>query len=338
MERIMKLALIGIITLGLLAALGVAGLIAFGSAKSPGVLAAVTNPFAAIDYSSLPPLQKYQARDGTALYFRHYAAGPNQVAVLIHGAAGSSGDMHLLALALQRAGVTVYVPDIRGHGANLPHGDIAYVGQLDDDMSDFMAVEKPALPHAAWCLVGFSSGGGFALRIAAEDPLGRLFDRYILLSPYLKYNAPSTRTLAADSKSPPAAAAPVSIENWAAAARGRIIGLSIANRFGVRAFDGLPVVAFAVPANIDTVTKEYSWRLQRNFQPHDSYVADIRAVSRPMRVYVGAVDQLFIPEKLQGEFQAQRRDIPVSIIPAMGHTDMITNPKAIELIAAEFER
>jgi non-heme chloroperoxidase len=325
----MKPALIGILTLGFLAALGVAGLIAFGTAKAPAVLAAVTNPFAAIDYSSLPPLQKYQARDGTALYFRKYPAGPDQAAVLIHGSSGSSADMHLLALALQRAGVTIYVPDIRGHGANLPHGDIAYVGQLDDDMSDFMAVEKPALPHAAWCLVGFSSGGGFALRIAAEDPLGKSFDRYILLSPYLKYNAPSTRTPASESKSARAAAAPVSIESWAAAARGRITGLSIANGFGVHAFDGLPVVAFAVPANLDTVTKAYSWRLQRNFQPHDSYVADIRAVSRPMQVYVGGADQLFIPEKLQGEFQA-------SIIGALGHTDMITRTAAIDAVVAEF--
>lgn len=52
--------------------------------------------------------------------------------MLLHGSAGSSVDMHPLALALQRAGITALVPDLRGHGANHPHGDIAYVGELDD--------------------------------------------------------------------------------------------------------------------------------------------------------------------------------------------------------------
>jgi pimeloyl-ACP methyl ester carboxylesterase len=333
----MKLIFMCIAACALLALLTIAGLLAFGTAKPPAVLTAVTNPFGSIDYSTLPALQRYRARDGALLSFREYAGDQKQVAVLIHGSAGGSSDMHPLALTLQRAGVTVYVPDLRGHGANLPHGDIAYVGQLDDDMADFMAKEKPAHPTAVWTLLGFSSGGGFALRIAADMPLGQSFERYILISPYLKYNGPASRTGASESTSAQNAAAPVVLENWAAASTGRIIALNLTNAWGVHAFDGLPVVAFAVPANVASVTSTYSWRLQRNFQPHDSYAADIRAVSRPMQVYVGAIDQLFIPEKLQNEFQAQRRDIPVHIVADMGHTDMITRPEAIRLIAAQFE-
>jgi non-heme chloroperoxidase len=320
----------------LLAFFTIAGLLAFGTAKPPAVLMAVTNPFGSIDYSTLPALQRYRARDGALLSFREYAADGRQAAVLIHGSAGSSSDMHPLALALQRAGVTVYVPDLRGHGANMPHGDIAYVGQLDNDMADFMAEEKPTLPTAEWTLLGFSSGGGFVLRIAADMALGQSFARYILISPYLKYNGPASRTSATELKSAQNGAAQVVLRNWASASTGRIIALTLINALGVHAFDGLPVVAFAVPPNVASVTAAYSWRLQRNFQPHDNYVADIRAVSRPMRVYVGGVDQLFIPEKLQNEFQAQRRDIPVHIVAAMGHTDMITRPEAIRLIAADF--
>ncbi len=297
----------------------VAGLIAFGTAKPPPPFAAISDPFSSIDDGALSPVLHYQARDGAHLSFREYPAGERQAAVLIHGSAGSSGDMHRLALALQNAGVTVYVPDLRGHGANAPHGDIAYVGQLDDDMADFMTQKKSTLPGARWTLVGFSSGGGFALRIAANARIAPAFDRYILLSPYLKYNAPSLRS-----------------NDWAAVSTGRIIGLRMLNFIGVHAWDGLPVIAFPVPDRLTSVTQTYSWRLQRNFEPHDDYLADIRAVARPMRVYVGSVDQLFVAEKMRDEFQSQRRDIPVVILADMGHADMVTRPEAIHAVVAEF--
>jgi hypothetical protein len=129
----------------------------------------------------------------------------------------------------------------------------------------------------------------------------------------------------------------VPLRSWAVASTGRIIGLSVADAFGVHAFDGLPVVAFAVPENVPSVTKTYSWRLQKNFQPHANYQDDIRAVLRPMHVYVGALDQLFIPEKLRSEFQVQRPDIPVFIMASMGHADMITSISDIKAIVSEFE-
>ncbi|MGH7532161.1 MAG: alpha/beta hydrolase, partial [Gemmatimonadales bacterium] len=212
--------------------LAVLGLVVLGTADAPPPAPNITQPFAAIDYSTLPPLSYYRARDGARLSYRKYPASGQHVAVLIHGSAGSSGDMHPLAAALQRAGVTTYALDVRGHGANSPHGDIAYVGQLDDDMVDFMAGEKSRYPDAVWTLIGFSSGGGFALRVAAEKPLGAAFDRYLLISPYLKHNAPSTRQDDA-AKDAPGPSAKVKMQHWAAVSTGRIIGLSILNRFGL---------------------------------------------------------------------------------------------------------
>jgi alpha-beta hydrolase superfamily lysophospholipase len=100
--------------------------------------------------------------------------------------------MHALARRLSAAGNTVYALDMRGHGASSPGGDIGYVGQMDDDMVDCVAFIRRAHPAARLTLLGFSSGGGFALRIAG-GPYGSLFDRYVLLAPYLRYDAPTVR-------------------------------------------------------------------------------------------------------------------------------------------------
>jgi non-heme chloroperoxidase len=178
----------------------VASLIVFGTAKQPLPAPAITGPFAALDDHDLPPLQRYRARDGAHLTFREYPGSGRQVAVLIHGSAGSSRDMHPLALALQAAAVNVLVPDLRGHGWNRPPGDIAYVGQLDDDLADFIATQKPQFRTSEWTAVGFSSGGGFTLRLAAEASLAQHFDRYILISPYLRHNAPSVRGADSEAK------------------------------------------------------------------------------------------------------------------------------------------
>src|SRR5271156_459658 len=159
----------------------VVGLIAFGTEKPPAVNPAITKPFADIDTQALPELLRYKARDGALLSFREYRASGNNVAVLLHGSAGSSVDMHPLALALQSAGITALVPDLRGHGANHPHGDVTYVGQLDDDLADFIIRKKPEFLNSKWTILGFSSGAAFALRFAAESPAGKLVDRYVVV-------------------------------------------------------------------------------------------------------------------------------------------------------------
>jgi non-heme chloroperoxidase len=309
----------------------VASLIVFGTAKQPPPAPAITGPFAAIDDHELAPLRHYRARDGAQLTFREYPGSGRQVALLIHGSAGSSRDLHPLALALQAAGVNVLVPDLRGHGWNRPHGDIAYVGQLEDDLTDFIATQKPQFRTSEWTAVGFSSGGGFTLRIAAEASLGQHFDRYILISPYLRHNAPSVRGADSEAKrdlSETAARA----QTWAAVSTGRIIGLTIINFLGLHIWDGLPVLGFPVPTDLNAVTCTYSWRLLQNFGAHTDYLADIRRVDRPMRVFVGRSDELLDAEKLKIEFQTQRQDVPVVILPGLGHSDMVTRPEAIRAI------
>lgn len=94
---------------------------------------------------------------------------------------------------------------------------------------------------------------------------------------------------------------------------GRIIGLQALNAAGVHFFDGLAVIHFAVSPDVPSVTDAYSWRLLLNFQPHEDFMADIRAVSKPMQVLVGGKDELFLPEKFESVFDANRKDIPVTM-------------------------
>ena len=140
---------------------------------------------------------------------------------------------HGLADALAAHGVETYAPDIRGHGGSGTRGDIAYSGQLEDDMEDFVKHVRTASPAAPLILLGHSAGGGFALRIASS-PTQDLFARTVLLAPYLGYTAPTNRP---DSG------------GWAAADVPRFLGLVALRRLGIDCCESLPTLAFAVPAN-----------------------------------------------------------------------------------------
>ena len=309
---LIALALVVMVAIGALA-----GMIAFGTASPLPPLASVSDPFRRIDYGDLPPIESVRARDGTALAYRLYPGGAARVAVLIHGSAGGSSGMHVLAKALQAAGVTVYAPDMRGHGASGPHGDIAYIGQLDDDLADLMASVRPRYPQAAISLIGFSSGGGFTLRIAGGN-YGTLFDNYVAIAPALCPGAPTCR---------------MGGDSWAAVHIPRIIALRILGRLGVHWFEGLTVVAFAVQPGMESrLTAAYSARLAASFKVHDDYVADIRQASRQVAVLVGATDELFYADRFADVFHSVRADIPVTIVPGLGHIDMIMQPAALDAV------
>jgi alpha-beta hydrolase superfamily lysophospholipase len=139
--------------------------------------------------------------------------------------------MHAVAAALAGAAVTAVALDIRGHGASGTRGDIAYLGQLDDDLADLIAELRKADPNARFSLIGHSAGGGFALRIAGSQ-LSAEFDRFVLLSPYLGYSAPTNR---------PATGPGL----WASPDIPRIIARLLLARIGIDWPQSLPAIAFA---------------------------------------------------------------------------------------------
>src|SRR6516164_10852087 len=161
----------------------------------PGELRSVAAAARNVDRSTMPPLERFVARDGSDIAYRHYPArgvAVGTIAIVVHGSSGSSPAVHALADALAARGVETYAPDMRGHGGSGTRGDIAFIGQLENDLDDLVATVRATSPNEPLILLGHSAGGGFALRIASS-PIGSKFARTVLLAPYLGYDAPTNR-------------------------------------------------------------------------------------------------------------------------------------------------
>src|SRR5271167_4748098 len=138
------------------AALVLTAMIAAPLARLPE-LTSVSRGARAVDRSTMPALERFSARDGTELSYRHYPArGPasGKIAILVHGSSGSSIAVHALADALAGRGVETYAPDIRGHGGSGTRGDVVFVGQLENDLEDLVAVVRKASPQEPLTLLG----------------------------------------------------------------------------------------------------------------------------------------------------------------------------------------
>ncbi len=298
----------------------VAALIAFGASSPPQPLAAVAGAVTKTDYRGLPALQHFTARDGQALAYRAYAAGNSErVAVLIHGSSADSHAMHAVGLALATSGITAYALDMRGHGASGRRGDIDYVGQLDDDLADFVHSLRSEHPKAQLSLIGHSSGGGFALRIAGGANR-ELFDRYVLLAPFLHPEAPTTRPNAG---------------GWVQPFIPRMIGIGILDSIGLPWFQHLPVLAFALPPEAaHKTTSTYSYRLQLSFRPHQDYLSDVRGIVKPTQLLIGANDELFIADQYAPLLEPLQPRLTVKRLPDISHIGIVVQPAALAAIVA----
>jgi non-heme chloroperoxidase len=299
---------------------GLGGVLAFDAPATPPPLASVSEPFANVDFRDLPAVQTYSAADDTKLGYRTYEGGAAQVVVLIHGSSDDGSGMHPLAKALRDAGATVYVPALRGHGNFGRKGDIDHVGQLEDDLADFMAAIRPLHPSASTSLIGFSSGGGFVLRvIAASDEL--LFDRFIMISPALPPDAPTIRP---------------DTGGWVSVAKPRIIVLAILNRIGVDWFNGLPIVAFATSPKATNLTSFYSFRLAVDFGAPRDYLAAFGRSTKPATLLVGGSDELFFPDRFAPLLRQSRPNLSITIVPGIGHIGMTVTPQGIAAVQKAF--
>lgn len=266
------------------------------------------------------PLRPYTARDGTALGYRVVEGDPQRSVVLIHGSGWHGAGYMALAEELARqTGAQIIVPDLRGHGPMAePHGDVAYIGQFEDDLADLL--DHLGLQSAVFA--GHSSGGGLVVRLAGGPHRTRI-ERAVLIAPFLKYNAPTTRPNSG---------------GWAQPLTRRIIGLTMLNAVGISWLNHLTVIEFNLPHSVlatedgRNATSAYSYRLNTGFAPRADYGADIAALPEFLLV-IGAEDEAFLPEAFAPTMQGFSDKGNYRILPDLGHLSILSSDKTAKTIA-----
>lgn len=288
--------------------------LAFGGPATPPPMPSINDPVKSVKFADMPTLSQFTARDGVRLAYRKYAPSATQSrgsVVLIHGSSSSSSSMHPMAKAFAEAGYWVFALDMRGHGASGTKGRISYVGQLEDDLQDFVKLTSLAKPST---LAGFSAGGGFAMRFAGSSHQ-QLFQNYVFLSPFISQDAPTDRP---------------SSGGWVRVGVPRIVALSILNAAGIRAFNDLPVSRFALSEEAKSfLTPEYTFALASNFRPRADYAQDIKAIEQPSHLIAGERDEVFFSERFADVIRATGKPIPVTLVPDVGHIQLTLQESAI---------
>jgi len=271
-----------------------------------------------VDYSGAPELQSFTARDGTPLAYRHYPADSDKVVILFHGSGYHSRYLMPLAGFISSEGLAhVYTPDLRGHGVTPGRrGDVDYINQMEDDAADLIDLVRKDHPSATLIVGGHSSGGGMAVRFAGSQ-YGKRADAYLLLTPFLKYNAPTTRPNSG---------------GWASPYVGRFMGLSMLNAMGIRSLNDMKVLEFNMPqeARDGTETLSYSFRLNTAYSP-GNYKKDLGAITQPLLVIVGTEDQAFFAGKFKSVI-CQYTNAEVRLIEGLTHFGVVIRPEVRPVI------
>ncbi|MBB6001172.1 pimeloyl-ACP methyl ester carboxylesterase [Streptomonospora salina] len=264
-----------------------------------------------------PGLRSYTARDGTDLPYRTYPSDSDDALVLLHGSGYHSAYLAPLARTVaDQDAATVYTPDLRGHGPQAENrGDVDYVGQLEDDVSDFIREIGPE--YGDVFLGGHSSGGGTAIRFAGGSGNAAV-DGYVLLAPYIHHESPTYR---ADS-------------GWSNVNVPRIAGLQMMNTVGITAFNDRDVISFNMPAEMrdGTETLSYSYDLQTSMHPRDDYEKDLAALADATLVVAGADDESFRADAYRPLLD-EHTSAEVRIVDGASHFGVVTREEPRRAVA-----
>ncbi len=263
----------------------------------------------------LPPLRAFEARDQESLSYRLYegSGNPDKVVVCLHGS-GSHGEyLHDLAKYLSKEAGACLVPNLRGHfGSGKTRGDCSYIGQLEDDLIDL--IQELNLQDKKIYLVGHSSGGGLAIRLAGGEYSDR-FAGYVLLAPAI----PTAPTMKKES-------------DWADPSLVKIISLSLLNGFGITRFNHTQVIHFHMPDEFHngTETLSYTFNLNTSYHPRVPYQKDIEGLGDRYICIVGQEDELMEPHEYQTIMEQER----ITILPNEKHLPLVNNQTAMDLAAS----
>ncbi len=256
--------------------------------------------------------RQYSTRAGDSLFYREYSSNSPLQLILIHGSGSEGRYLRGLGRALhEHLGITVILPDLRGHGRSMngQPGDINYIGQLEDDLTDLQATLKQGQPGTKIIIGGHSSGGGLAVRLGGSNQGN--FDGYLLLAPYLGNRSPVVR---------PASG------GWVQVSVRRYAGLGILNTVGLRWLNYLPVLFFNRPEEfLDSLQVDsYSYRLNESISPRN-YKDDLAQITGPIMVIVGASDEVLYADRFESLLGTNAPQAEIAIV-ASGHLDVVDEP------------
>ncbi len=269
-------------------------------------------------YKNTP--QKFTMRDGKQLFSYTYESESETTIILLHGVLSSAYMMNKTAGLLKEAtNSAVIALDFRGHGQSEgTPGDVDYINQYVDDLSDIVSAIKKEKPNQKIILAGHSMGGGIILRYAMENE-APIIDGYLLFAPHLGANAPTLKK--EDAATEEASFIKLHIN--------RIIGLKMMNAIGETKYNKLPVLFFNLPETMP-ITK-YSYRASESMSPLD-YKRGLNAIDKPLLVVVGSNDEAFDATKFTPAV-TQNSNGKVYIIENETHNGVRHNKKTMDIVS-----
>ncbi len=284
----------------------------------------------------------FPMRDGALLAARQLGPLPSEgnglFVVLLHGVMSSSGELAETAQRLREStGATVVRLDLRGHGLSTGGsigrpGDIAHIGQWEEDVADVVSALRRESPGARIVLSGHSMGGGIAVRYALRRKEHRDVpdvDGYLLFAPHFGDKSLTTRKEPAhDSRIAEAAKTGKTEPQILKINVPRLLGLVMLNIVGITQLNGLDTLYFDLPFALPF--RAYSFRALASMSPEDIRPA-LAADAKPMLVLVGAKDEAFLADQYPAVVALHRNGKTV-IIPNETHDGIFRNPAAFAAI------
>lgn len=269
-------------------------------------------------YKNVP--QKFTMRDGKQLFSYAYKSESKTTIILLHGVLSSAYLMNKTAGLLREAtNSEVIALDFRGHGQSEgTPGDVEYINQYVDDLSDVIAIIKKEKPNQNIILAGHSMGGGIILRYAIKKE-APIIDGYLLFAPHLGTNAPTLNEENLTTEE----------ESFIKLHINRIIGLKMMNAIGETKYNNLPVLFFNLPETMPIT--QYSYRANESMSPLD-YKKGLNAIDKPLIVIVGSKDEAFDANKFTTAV-TQNSKGEVYLIENETHNGVRHNKKTMDLVS-----
>ncbi|MBF4801481.1 alpha/beta hydrolase [Aeromonas hydrophila] len=245
-------------------------------------------------------LHEFSVRDGCRINCRIYRnIKPQSVLLLLPGFGLSSDDYIPFCERLVKTTPTVvYSPDLRGHGKSqgVP-GDVAYIGQLQDDLTDLLAAIKYRHPGIPLIIAAHSGSSSLAIAhlAAQQDSVVRAL--YLIAPVFFGY-------MEFDRQIKPA------YRYIYYGKYNRVPHENVASKFNVNQqfryslkrhliAEALPfqrkICVLQVRRDKEQPWKKYSFRYLKSYRcPHLQNA--LEKISVPVRVLVGAEDEVILPD------------------------------------------